>query len=169
VNEKFIQIWLAGIGIASVGAIGMTLAPSLRAQSPTAAVVPASPLSAVVTPAPPVQPAAAPAQPDYFLRAQQVMSEGMRDPDSVKFRNLFEGNGLSGRKTVCGEVNAKNGFGGYTGMKPFIYFADTNEATDVDIVSETPLNPRTASAYDIYRVGRKLKGYEIYKTDCRRP
>jgi hypothetical protein len=37
---------------------------------------------------------------------------------------LFQGKGLSGKVTFCGTVNAKNGFGGYAGMRPFIYFAE---------------------------------------------
>jgi len=98
VNEGPIKIWLAIIGIASVGVIGMTLAPTLRAQSP-------------ITLA---------SHPDYFTKAKRAMSEEMRDPDSVKYGDLFEGMGLSGRKTVCGTVNAKNGFGCYTGMNPFL-------------------------------------------------
>ena len=115
-NEKLIKIWLAIIGIASVGVIGITIAPALRAQSSAATIVATpqtSPTAAVVIPAPQAPtPAATPAQPDYFLQAKQAMTERMKDPDSVKFGKLFAGR--SGTHTVCGEVNAKNGFGGYT-------------------------------------------------------
>lgn len=45
------------------------------------------------------------------LSAQQSVKNLMKDPSSVKFRNM---------KGACGEVNAKNGFGGYTGFKRFI-------------------------------------------------
>jgi hypothetical protein len=132
VDEKVIKIWLAVIGIASVGAIGVTIAPTLQAQSPAATIVATPqipPTAAVVIPAPQAPtPATTPAQPDYFLRAKQAMTRILKDPDSARFANLFEGRGSSGRRTICGEINAKNGFGGYTGMNPFIYFVDTNEA-----------------------------------------
>lgn len=39
----------------------------------------------------------------------------LRDPDSAQFRNLR----LLANHSVCGEVNSKNGFGGYVGFKPF--------------------------------------------------
>lgn len=47
---------------------------------------------------------------------RMVVSQGsvkklLKDPDSAKFRNL---------KGLCGEVNSKNGFGGYTGYKRYI-------------------------------------------------
>ena len=38
----------------------------------------------------------------------------LNDPESAQFRNLE----LAG-DAVCGEVNAKNGFGGYVGFQPF--------------------------------------------------
>lgn len=42
----------------------------------------------------------------------------LRDPDTVKFRKtaVFFG---SGTPMVCGEVNARNGVGGYNGYEPF--------------------------------------------------
>jgi hypothetical protein len=77
-----------------------------------------------VSPPPPV--ARPPSQSDYFLRAKQAVTRTLRDPDSAKFGPIFEGNGSSGRKIICGFVNARNGYGGYTGMERFIYFVDTD-------------------------------------------
>jgi len=45
-----------------------------------------------------------------------VVSEDLKDPDSAKFK-LGKYNGSS---VYCGEVNAKGGFGGYTGYAAFI-------------------------------------------------
>lgn len=39
----------------------------------------------------------------------------LKDPESAKFRNEF-----LMRDALCGEVNAKNSMGGYTGFKRFI-------------------------------------------------
>lgn len=40
----------------------------------------------------------------------------LKDPDSAQFRNL-----AASEDVVCGEVNAKNAFGGYVGHTRFIY------------------------------------------------
>jgi hypothetical protein len=54
--------------------------------------------------------------------ALQIARASMKDPDSMKTQGVrvfaFE---ALGRKFVmtCGEINAKNSFGGYTGFKPF--------------------------------------------------
>jgi hypothetical protein len=44
----------------------------------------------------------------------QVVKSILRDPDSAKFRGIVQRNGM-----ICGYVNARNGFGGYTGYKEF--------------------------------------------------
>ncbi|MDH0520842.1 hypothetical protein [Achromobacter xylosoxidans] len=43
--------------------------------------------------------------------AKDFVLATLKDPDSAKFRN---------QKSFCGEVNAKNSYGGYTGFKRFI-------------------------------------------------
>ena len=49
--------------------------------------------------------------------AEQRISDRLKDPSSAQFRNVFVSeNG----HYVCGEVNSKNGFGGYTGFKHFV-------------------------------------------------
>ncbi len=51
--------------------------------------------------------------------AQSVASQ-MKDPNSVEFQNwhAFENqNGL----VVCGEINAKNSFGGYSGRQDYVF------------------------------------------------
>jgi hypothetical protein len=57
----------------------------------------------------------------------------LRDPSSASFGKV---DAYTDRKyktksvtAVCGEVNAKNGFGGYTGMKKFVYVAEPNVTT----------------------------------------
>lgn len=61
------------------------------------------------------------------LTAKQIewVKEGVRkelkDPDSAKFDGIA-GAKAAGEKdiTVCGFVNARNSYGGYTGKKPFL-------------------------------------------------
>ncbi len=43
----------------------------------------------------------------------------LKDPSSAQFRNVRTYHG-SGAPVVCGEVNSKNGFGGYGGFQRFV-------------------------------------------------
>lgn len=59
--------------------------------------------------------------------AKDAVSAAMKDPQSVEFRNVRTvdlvteaGTGL----IVCGEFNAKNGFGGYSGFEKFAWHPD---------------------------------------------
>lgn len=48
----------------------------------------------------------------------------LKDPNSARFASVR----VNPRtKMVCGTVNARNSFGGYTGPKPFIYAPSENE------------------------------------------
>jgi hypothetical protein len=44
----------------------------------------------------------------------------LKDPDSAKFRGVYFHRGATNTPTACGEVNAKNSFGGYSGFERFI-------------------------------------------------
>ena len=55
---------------------------------------------------------------DYSLFAAHTLKESLRDPSGVKFRNVVAYR--SGEVfSFCGEVNAKNGYGGMTGFQRF--------------------------------------------------
>ena len=45
----------------------------------------------------------------------------LRDPESAKFEDIYAMNGSHGKRSYCGYVNAKNGFGGYTGKLTFTH------------------------------------------------
>lgn len=55
----------------------------------------------------------------YHIAAKQNVAAKLKDPQSAQFQNLIVSS-KSGASIVCGEVNAKNGFGGYTGFKRFV-------------------------------------------------
>jgi hypothetical protein len=40
---------------------------------------------------------------------------GINDPDSAKFREVSEKNGV-----ICGQINGKNAAGAYSGFVPFV-------------------------------------------------
>lgn len=56
--------------------------------------------------------------PYYILSQQREIKKRLKDPESAQFRNSAFYN--SKVPVVCGEVNSKNGFGGYTGFQRFI-------------------------------------------------
>ena len=57
----------------------------------------------------------------------EALKEVLKDPGSAQFRNLYFGYDKRFGNALCGEVNAKNSYGGYTGFSPFA-------------VSDLPLN-----------------------------
>jgi hypothetical protein len=80
-------------------------------------------------------------------RAKKVVAEAMRDPESTKFRDVvaYTKNG------VCGEVNAKNAYGGYVGYKKFI--VTTNGTIWVEPTGLEKDADREAKDFaDIYKV-----------------
>lgn len=44
----------------------------------------------------------------------------MKDADSAKFGTIAASRNTKGAVSVCGYVNGKNSYGGYTGEQPFI-------------------------------------------------
>lgn len=50
---------------------------------------------------------------------EEAVRYRMKDPASTSFRNLSAVKKADGAVTVCGEVNSRNSFGGYTGFSPF--------------------------------------------------
>jgi hypothetical protein len=44
----------------------------------------------------------------------------LKDPDSAQFRKTYFHRGKSGVPVACGQVNAKNSMGGYSGFQRFV-------------------------------------------------
>jgi len=55
--------------------------------------------------------------------AEDEVASLLRDPESARFENL-ETKEVEGVRVVCGEVNGKNGFGGYSEPSNFYYIED---------------------------------------------
>jgi hypothetical protein len=49
--------------------------------------------------------------------SEDAVRARLKDPESAQFQNQR----VSAKGAACGEVNAKNGFGGYTGFKRYIF------------------------------------------------
>lgn len=52
-------------------------------------------------------------------QAKKAVRSQLKDPSSAQFDYVYAVTTISGAKAVCGEVNAKNTYGGYTGFTPF--------------------------------------------------
>jgi hypothetical protein len=102
--------------------------------------------SAEVAAKPPPAPSAAdiektpgykrPTDAQALASARQTVSGKLKDPDSAKFTDVARKTtpNVRGEPTdvVCGKVNAKNGYGGYTGAKAFVYFVGNKSSTTVE-------------------------------------
>ncbi len=62
--------------------------------------------------------------------AERLVTSQMRDSESVEFQNVQAHVRSDGSHIVCGEVNAKNGFGAYVGYVRFIAFQSGVVETD---------------------------------------
>src|ERR1700722_5348609 len=51
---------------------------------------------------------------------QREVAEQLRDPPTVRFRNIHIAHGADGKDRVCGDVNSRNAFAGYSGFLPFV-------------------------------------------------
>jgi hypothetical protein len=56
---------------------------------------------------------------EAIRRAQDAVREKLKDPSSAQFKDVayFQSGSLD---VVCGQVNAKNAYGGYSGFREFL-------------------------------------------------
>lgn len=59
--------------------------------------------------------------PAQVARAKELVSKDLKDPASAQFRDLFafRYEGQDDLTVVCGQLNAKNSYGGYSGFSYF--------------------------------------------------
>jgi hypothetical protein len=56
---------------------------------------------------------------EQVAAVQDGVKRKLRDPESARFGEMVAGRSKRGVISVCGSVNAKSGFGGYTGNSTF--------------------------------------------------
>lgn len=78
---------------------------------------------------------------DLKQRGTAAVRRMMKDPESAQFRNLEVKRG-----GLCGEVNARNGFGGYVGFREFVFDDEGAVVRDNDLGTYVALN-RKADRY----------------------
>lgn len=76
-----------------------------------------------------------PAESPWEAEAKRLVTDGLKDPSSAMFREIRE---LSGDQ-VCGQVNAKNSFGGYVGYRWFWIKGMDRENPTVMVDSDSTL------------------------------
>jgi hypothetical protein len=85
----------------------------------------------------------------HISLAKKLIETDLIDPSSVQYRNVV----LYSEDVVCGEINAKNRMGGYTGFSPFIYNGDKLNKVKTENVFSTDLaqwcnnNPKKRVSY----------------------
>jgi hypothetical protein len=57
--------------------------------------------------------------PAETVQVEKGLRAAMKDPDSARIGKLFSAKATSGLIAVCGFVNGRNSYGGYTGEQPF--------------------------------------------------
>ena len=83
---------------------------------------------------------------ELLAKAEEGILSQLKDPESAQFRNLL----LNGQNVVCGEVNARNSFGGYSGFSAFWYDSGTGETFLFD-----PNQDGRGKAYDALMFEKK--------------
>lgn len=65
----------------------------------------------------------------WISAGEEQIKTQLKDPESATFRNVhfYSGGGIP---VACGEVNAKNGFGGYSGFERFVAAGTTIAVTE---------------------------------------
>ena len=63
----------------------------------------------------------------------------LKDPDSARFGGLVAGRAADSRVLFCGMLNAKNSFGGYTGMMPYLGFIDPAGTIRMEVIANDRL------------------------------
>lgn len=56
----------------------------------------------------------------WMERGKDAVKSRLKDPSSAQFKNVYFNRGSEGIPVTCGEVNSKNGYGGYSGFQRFL-------------------------------------------------
>lgn len=56
-------------------------------------------------------------------KLREALEDHLKDSESARFRGFRQSKPENGVWTLCGEVNAKNSYGAYSGFEPFLVIA----------------------------------------------
>jgi len=139
-SHPFVVLGLVAVGAAAVAYVagGRTSKPDAPSAGEQQVEVEAVPEPPQAPPPPPPPPRTYPsaATPEEIEAATALVRERLKDPESARIRNvrvMKDGGAL-----VCGEVNARNSFGGYTGYGHFVIMEGTGDEPVVWVDSSDP-------------------------------
>jgi hypothetical protein len=69
---------------------------------------------------------------------QSAVADTLRDPESARFRHVRVVQDADGSDALCGELNAKNVYGGYVGYAPFYAPVVTANSKAIAIIWSSP-------------------------------
>jgi hypothetical protein len=95
--------------------------------------------------------------------AKEAARSLLNDPDSAQFRNLEVHSVNDQLATVCGEVNARNRMGGYSGFERFAYVLKTGQI-EIDTKASTPDGGGLIIAPD--QAERQIRFNRLYIEHC---
>lgn len=72
----------------------------------------------------------------FVTAAKEELTRDFLDPDAARFRNLYLI--MDKVRALCGEVNAKNKFGAYSGFRPFYALDRESGEIGTGIAPEDP-------------------------------
>lgn len=114
----------------------------------------------------PKQPSEAEVLSAQSAKAVEMIKSQLKDPDSARFRNVravpFMGIGDKVGDVFCGEVNARNSMGGYTGFERFaVNLAGRQDMQKVYIIE--PGDPPAEVFYDLLctKDGKPIPGKDV--------
>ena len=96
---------------------------------------------------------------NVIAELRKAVIDELKDPNSALFKSeeYFAGGVrvdkrfLPTRYSLCGKINAKNSYGGYTGASPFVAFLIVNEKGDISeshaSIFEDPDKPFNAAVF----------------------
>lgn len=90
--------------------------------------------------------------PAMARQIENGVKRGLKDPESARFGSTAAGQSPDGFVVVCGYVNAKNSFGGYTGAQPYYGLLQGNRFHVVAFGSDEA---------SVYAVTRQCTGAKI--------
>lgn len=96
--------------------------------------------------------------------AKIAIEKDLKDPSSAEYRNILE----YSDSIVCGEYNAKNGYGAYVGYTEFIFYyghvLTTPSVSDTELLCSN--NPKKIYIYQYLRAERLCKESRIESKAC---
>ncbi|MBO9717493.1 MAG: hypothetical protein J7507_11975 [Pseudoxanthomonas sp.] len=82
--------------------------------------------------------------------AKDAVKQSLVDPDSAQFRDLRIMRRSEHERILCGELNARNRMGGYTGFTPFYIVGNSTHELTFDLPHSMPQTTEPAAEFEAF-------------------